>query len=47
MRLKEAAIATIDNLVFRPLVWVLAWKPGSDKNRAAWHYYWPEDEDDE
>ena len=45
MQLQETMIKVIDNLVFRPLVWALAWKPGSDKNRAAWHYYWEDDDD--
>lgn len=45
MQLKETMIAVIDNLIFRPLTWALAWKPGSDKNRAAWEQYWGDDDD--
>ncbi len=43
MQLQKTLIVLLDELVFRPAVWLINWKPSA--NRPV-HYYWKDDDDE-
>jgi len=40
--MKKTLIAVIDELIFRPIVWLVTWQPKS--KRSNWDTYWTSEE---
>lgn len=42
--LTKALVVLLDELVFRPLVWLVNWKPGSARPNARLEDFWFEED---